>query len=73
MFASEPTAAHEASPFVFSPREIARLEIYRDAVRAGFYNETIHRKDIHQRVSTPAVLTETTSGCRDTDAPEAHR
>jgi hypothetical protein len=34
-----PDNATESSAYVFSEREIARLTIYRAAVRAGFYNE----------------------------------
>ena len=31
----------EATEHAFTPREYARLEIYRRAVRAGFYNEAL--------------------------------
>jgi hypothetical protein len=72
MFASEPSAAYEVDRFVFTPRELARLEIYRDAVLAGFYNETIYH-NIDQPVSATAVLTDTPSDCRDSDTPERHR
>jgi hypothetical protein len=45
--------ATEAHPYVFTAREQARLEVYRAAVRAGFYNEGRHparprRGRIHQ-------------------------
>jgi hypothetical protein len=33
----------EAPQYVFSAREHARLEIYRSAVRAGFYNESLSK------------------------------
>lgn len=35
------SSGHEANRFAFSPEEAARLEIYRDAVRAGFYNDDV--------------------------------
>jgi hypothetical protein len=29
----------EPPPYAFSPAQLARLRVYREAVRAGFYNE----------------------------------
>ena len=34
-----PAPAKEPAPYPFSAPELARLAVYRDAVRAGFYNE----------------------------------
>jgi hypothetical protein len=38
-----PAPAKEPAPYPFSAPELARLAVYRDAVRAGFYNEDLEQ------------------------------
>jgi hypothetical protein len=69
MLFPQSSSGNEASPFVFSPDERLRLEIYRDAVRAGFYNDKLCH-DIDTSIGTPALLAESGSGRHDSaDAP----
>jgi hypothetical protein len=57
-------SSNEASGFAFSATEIARLEIYRDAIRARFYNDNVcHEMDTS--IGTPTSLTESAAGRQD--------
>jgi hypothetical protein len=37
--AAQAAAPPEPPPYAFTPVQLARLRVYREAVRAGFYNE----------------------------------
>jgi hypothetical protein len=39
-------AAPEPPPHAFTPVQLARLRVYREAVRAGFYNEGLPARPI---------------------------
>ena len=41
MFTSEPASDNSEAAFIFSAQESARLQIYRNAVLAGFYNDQV--------------------------------
>jgi hypothetical protein len=41
--AQAPEKEQEPAPYAFSAPELARLAVYRDAVRAGFYNEGLEQ------------------------------
>jgi hypothetical protein len=68
MLLPQSSSGDAASCFVFSPDEVARLEIYRDAVRAGFYNDNICH-DIDTSIGTQALLSESGSGRQDAADP----
>ena len=51
-----PTPSPEPTTYIFSPRELQRLAVYRAAVVARFYNDECDGVDIAPRTSVTSLM-----------------